>query len=254
MTNTAETPAPLTKDTVFTFKRYEKKFLLPEDKYAAFMETAAEHLVPDAYHRSFVRSIYYDSDDFRLIRSSLERPVYKEKLRVRSYGIAKPDGSVFVELKKKYKGIVYKRRIETTPEAAENWLAGKAAAPKDTQITREIDWFLKMNPVRPMALIACDRTSWMDKDNNELRITFDENLRWRNEDMHLTSPDGGKALLPEGHRLMEIKIPGAAPLWLAHLLSREEIFPTSYSKYGTCYRDELFRPELFRAGENNTME
>ena len=237
-----------TKATVLTFKRYEKKFLLSPQQYDAFMAVAGEHLLPDVYHLSLVRSIYYDTPDFNLIRTSLDKPIYKEKLRVRSYGIAKAEGSVFVELKKKYKGIVYKRRVEMHPADAEGWLSGASPAPVDTQITREIDWFLKMNSVQPQVLITCDRVSWFDKDESELRVTFDNNIRWRADDLHLTSPDTGEDLLPPKHCLMEIKIPGAAPLWLAHLLSDEAIFPTSYSKYGTCYMRELIKKVPCAAG------
>lgn len=232
-----------TKDTVLSFKRYEKKYVLTPAQYDAFMAVASEHLVPDAYFESRVCSVYYDSESFELIRNSIEAPVYKEKLRVRSYGVPEDDGTVFVELKKKFKGVVYKRRVETTAKQAEAWLSGEAPAPVDSQITREIDWFLKMNDVKPRAFICCDRTSWLDKDNEELRITFDRNIRWRDEALSLTEGDRGRILLEDGKVLMEIKIPGSAPLWLARLLSDEEIFPTTYSKYGTCYKNELLRRE-----------
>jgi len=233
----------MTKDTVLSFKRYEKKYILSQEQYEAFMDVASEHLVPDAYFESLVCSIYYDSDSFELIRNSIEAPVYKEKLRVRSYGVPSCEGTVFVELKKKYKGVVYKRRVETTARQAEDWLSGDAPAPVDSQITREIDWFLKMNNVKPQVFIGCDRTSWLDRDNAELRITFDRNLRWRDKDLRLPSGDQGEILLEDGQVLMEIKIPGSAPLWLARLLSDREIFPTTYSKYGTCYKKELLRRE-----------
>lgn len=233
-----------TKDTVLTFKRYEKKYLLTPEQYAAFMNTAKDHLVPDVYFRSLVCSIYYDSDDYSLIRHSIEKPVYKEKLRVRSYGIPAPDGKVFVELKKKYKGVVYKRRIEVTATQAEDWLSGRTPAPEDTQISREIDWFLKMNPVSPKVSICCDRTSYVDRDNPELRITIDSGIRCRTEELSLQYGDSGMELLENGDCLMEIKIPDAAPLWLARLLSDEQIFPTTYSKYGTCYTKEILRSNI----------
>lgn len=238
------------KETVYTFKRYEKKYLLSPGRYEAFMKIAGEHLVPDAYHKSTVRSVYYDTDDFSLIRHSIEGPVYKEKLRVRSYGPADPAGTVFVELKKKYKGVVYKRRVEMPAQTAEDWLAGRSGAPVKTQITREIDWFLKMNPVVPKAYIACDRVSWAGKENPELRFTFDSNIRWRDNDVTLLREAPCADLLENGQRLLEIKIPSAAPLWLARLLSDEAIFPTGYSKYGTCYKKEILGRLEFAAAED----
>ena len=227
------------QETILTFKRYEKKYLLSARKFELLWERLREHLVPDLFHRSTVCSIYYDSDDFSLIRHSLEKPVYKEKLRLRSYNVPGPDGEVFVELKKKYKGVVYKRRVRMSAVEAERYLAGQSRPPEEGQILREIDFFLQTHEVSPKAFIACEREAWVDREEPELRITFDRNLRWRDTDLHLSSGSGGEPLLPDGEVLMEIKIPGAAPLWLAHLLSELEIFPTSFSKYGTCYRQDL---------------
>lgn len=228
------------KETAFTFKRFEKKFLLSKDSYNRFMIKAGEYIEPDVYHISLVNSIYYDTDDYSLIRHSLDKPVYKEKLRVRSYGVPEKDGIAFVELKKKYKGIVYKRRVQTTPAFAEQWLSGEASAPYDTQITREIDWFLKINAVSPKVMVSCDRVSWKGRDDPELRFTFDHKIRTRDTDLHLYSGSHGKDLLMDDQILMEIKIPNAAPMWLAHLLSSELLFPSSYSKYGTFYKNKLW--------------
>ena len=227
------------QETILTFKRYEKKYLLSARKFELLWERLREHLVPDLFFQSTVCSIYYDSDDFSLIRHSLDRPVYKEKLRLRSYNVPKPDGAVFVELKKKFRGVVYKRRVQMSAAAAESYLAGQTRPDEDGQILREIDYFLHTHPVSPKVYIACEREAWVDREEPELRITFDRNLRWRDTDLHLTAGSEGAPLLDEGEVLMEIKIPGAAPLWLAHLLSELEIFPTSFSKYGTCYRQDL---------------
>ena len=227
------------KETKFTFQRYEKKYLLPREKYLALWQDLEPRVEPDAFFQSTVCSVYYDWEDFRLIRHSLEKPVYKEKLRLRSYNVPGPEAPVFVELKKKYKGVVYKRRVAMAAAAAEDWLAGRSAAPDQSQISREIDWFLKNNPVRPRVLIACDRRAYVARENRELRITFDSSIRWRDRDLSLTAGDHGQELLSDGQVLMEIKLPEAAPLWLAHMLSRLEIFPRGFSKYGQCYQKEL---------------
>ena len=226
-------------DTKLVFKRYEKKYLLSREQYETLFRELRDHIVPDAYHRSTVCSIYYDTDDYELIRRSIEAPVYKEKLRLRSYGVPDDDGTVFIELKKKYKGMVYKRRVPMGAKAAMDYLAGKAGPTENSQMTREIDWFLHENDVKPKAFIACDRYAWVDKENPELRITFDENLRWRTDRLDLTLGAEGESLTEPGAVLMEIKIPGTAPLWLARLLSDQRVFPTSFSKYGTCYKNHI---------------
>ena len=226
-------------DTKLVFKRYEKKYLLSREQYEKLFRELKDHIVPDAYHRSTVCSIYYDTDDYELIRRSIEAPVYKEKLRLRSYGVPDDDGTVFIELKKKYKGMVYKRRVPMGAKAAAAYLSGEARPTETSQLTREIDWFLRQNAVKPKAFIACDRFAWVDRENAELRITFDENLRYRTDRLDLTLGADGEALTEPGAVLMEIKIPGTAPLWLAHLLSDQAIFPTSFSKYGTCYKNHI---------------
>ena len=228
-------------ETKLSFKRYEKKYLLTAEGYARLMAHMADYIEPDEYHRSTVCSIYYDGDDFRLIRHSIDAPIYKEKLRVRSYNPSGPDSEAFVELKKKYKGIVYKRRVVMTARQAEAWLAGAAAPPEDSQMAREIQWFLHENKPRPKVLIACDRTSWRAREDAELRITFDEHIRWRDRELDFAAGSAGEPLLPDGEVLMELKIPGAAPLWLAHLLSEQALYPTSFSKYGVCYKNHLLQ-------------
>ena len=228
-------------DTKLVFKRYEKKYLLSREQYETLFRELRDHIVPDAYHRSTVCSIYYDTDDYELIRRSIEAPVYKEKLRLRSYGVPDDDGTVFIELKKKYKGMVYKRRVPMGAKAAMAYLAGEAGPTECSQMTREIDWFLHENDVKPKVFIACDRYAWVDKGNPELRITFDENLRWRTDRLDLTLGSDGETLTEPGAVLMEIKIPGTAPLWLARLLSEQALFPTGFSKYGTCYKNHILR-------------
>ena len=226
-------------ETKLSFKRYEKKYLLSAGQYEALFRALEGRIVPDLYHRSTVCSLYYDTEDYALIRRSLDAPVYKEKLRVRSYSVPDADGEVFVELKKKFEGMVYKRRIPMRAREAAAYLAGEAPPPENSQMTRELDWFLRTNRVSPKVFIACDRTAWVARDDPELRITFDENLRWRATELDLTRGSGGAYLLAPGEVLMEIKIPGATPLWLSRLLSDRGIFPRSFSKYGTCYRNEI---------------
>ena len=229
------------KDTQFTFKRYEKKYLLTPEQYERIRARLDEYIEPDDFFSSTVCSLYYDTADFELIRRSIDTPVYKEKLRVRAYNVPAPNGMVFVELKKKFKGVVYKRRVMMPADTAACYLAGDMPAPDNSQLLREIDWFLRMNDVRPRVFIACDREAYRAKDDEELRITFDRSIRWRDTGLDLTLGDYGEELLNAGEVLMEIKIPEAAPLWLARMLSEDGLFPRGFSKYGTCYKVNLIK-------------
>ena len=218
-----------------SFQRVEAKYLLNPDQYRALRRGMADHVRSDVYSHYTICSIYCDTPDYRLIRASLEKPVYKEKLRLRSYGIPHSADPVFVEIKKKFDGVVYKRRVTVSAGEAEKAVRiGRLR--RGDQISREINWFLHTWPVTPAAYIGYDREAWAGVEEAELRITFDRNLRARNEDLDLRAGDYGELLLPEDSILMELKFEGGAPLWLTRLLSENGIFPTSFSKYGTYYK------------------
>lgn len=226
-------------DTKLSFRRYEKKYLLTAEQYQALFPVLRPYIQPDEYPESTVCSLYYDGDDYHLIRHSIDDPVYKEKLRLRSYNVPGPEDTVFVEIKKKFKGVVYKRRVTMSARAAEEYLSGHIPAPEQSQTIREIDWFMAENRPRPKVFIACDRSAWRGRENPELRITFDRDIRWRETELSLMSGSQGSLLLEEGQVLMETKIPGAAPLWLARIFSELGLFSTGFSKYGTCYKGRI---------------
>ena len=187
---------------------------------------------------------YLSSDTYRLIRRSIDKPIYKEKLRIRSYGQASEDSKVFVELKKKYDGIVYKRRIDLPCGVAFDWAEGKIACPVDTQISREIEYFLKYyGTLRPAAFLSYEREAYYEKNGGSFRVTFDDNILFRTTDLSLLSDTYGESLLEDGKVLMELKCSGGIPLWLVKILSEEKIYKTSFSKYGTGYT-RFILPEL----------
>ena len=144
-----------------------------------------------------------------------------------------------MEIKKKYDHIVYKRRIAMTYAEAQRYLDG-GTAPEESQISHEIDWFLHFyKGIQPAMCICCDRLALFDKYQPELRVTFDSGIRWRMDDLDLSCGSAGAHLLPHDTCLMEIKIPGTTPLWLARALSENAIFPTHFSKYGAAYQAML---------------
>lgn len=223
--------------TQMVFKRYEMKYLLTRAQKEKVLEAMEPYMKLDKYGRSTIRNIYYDTDNYRLIRKSLEKPVYKEKLRVRSYRAAGPEDEVFVELKKKYDSVVYKRRIEVAERQAMEYLAGKTTAPDESQITEEIDYFLQFyQTLAPKVFLSYEREAYYTRQKSEFRVTFDENILWRETDLSLQKGVYGEAILPPGYTLMEIKTPGGIPLWMVEVMSRENIRKTSFSKYGNAYQ------------------
>ncbi len=224
------------------FKRYEKKYRLTAAQQQLIINGMREHMTADEHAAYTICNIYYDTPDWHLIRASLEKPVYKEKLRIRSYGTPSDGGKVFVELKKKYDGVVYKRRITARADQAEPFLSG-AEGIDGGQIGREIQWFQSFYRAMPRVFIAYDRIAFAGKDDPEVRITFDTNLRWRDTDLDLRCGDYGTPIDDPNMVLMEIKLPGVCPLWLSRLLSEAGAYPTSFSKYGTCYKNHIL-PKL----------
>ena len=227
------------------FNRYEKKYLMPEAVYLALRKQLAPRMQVDQYGLHTICNIYYDTPNYDLIRRSIEKPVYKEKLRLRSYGIPDLDTTVFLEIKKKYNGIVNKRRIPLSLQQAYDYVEHGIRPEQDSQILQEIDFFLKRYPLQRGVYLAYDRIAMFQKDNPDFRITFDQHIRSRRADMGLEKGDSGSLLLPEGCYLMESKIMGATPLWFARILSELDIYPVSFSKYGNIYKSwyEEFHPD-----------
>jgi len=223
-------------------KRYELKYLLDPAQTAFLKERLKGQMEPDEYGRTTIASLYYDTPSRQLIRTSLEKPEFKEKIRLRSYGPAGPESPVYLELKRKAFGIVYKRRIETRIPLAENFFAGAAGNLCSCgQIDRELAAFRDhYQTLEPSCLIIYDRTAYCEKDG-DLRLTIDENPRYRTERLTLEGPMDGKLLLDPGWTILEVKVQEAVPLWLAAILSEGKIAKSSFSKYGEAYCREMLQ-------------
>ena len=223
------------------FSRYELKYLLNPAQKKHILGAMEGHMKLDAYGRTTIRNIYYDTPNYRLARQSLGRPVYKEKLRVRSYVQADPFTPVYVELKKKYDGVVYKRRIGLPEKEAMAWVAGAAPCSRDEQIVREIDWFRDFYAcLEPKVFLSYEREAYFSLDGSDFRVTFDESILSRQRDLSLCGGVWGTPLLGPGQNLIEIKCAGGIPLWMVEVLSEQRIYKTSYSKYGTAYQTMIF--------------
>lgn len=231
------------------FQRHEVKYLLDSRQRSALERAMDGRMEADEYGESTICSLYYDTPDNRLIRRSLEKPVYKEKLRLRSYGAAKPMTKVFVELKMKYDGVVYKRRISMTEREAELYLARRIPLPAQSQIGREIDWRLDYYGALSPAMYLCyDRIAYFCPADGGLRITLDRNIRFRTDALTLTAPPSGEPLLRPDQSLLEIKSAAAMPLWLVEALDAAGIRQTSFSKYGTAYTITQTRGNIHKGG------
>ena len=221
--------------TSMIFERVEKKYLLTYRQKEQLLARIGERLLEDKYPHGLVASLYMDTPDYRCIRASMDARVYKEKLRLRAYGIPSLSDRVFLELKKKYKGVVYKRREKMTLAEAYRYL-GSGIAPRQSQIFSEIGYVIDSTPdLAPRAYISYERDAFAGREESGLRITFDKNAFYRSCDLRLENGPSGYPVFPDESGIMEIKTLGAMPLWLADALDELRIFPTSFSKYGTAY-------------------
>ena len=228
-------------EAVAVMKRRELKYLLSPLQAELLRARTAGHMLPDEYGKTSIASLYYDTPDHRLIRRSLEKPEFKEKLRLRSYGLATDLSPVFLELKRKTDGIVYKRRVQSVVPKADRFMNGGAAL-CDGQIGRELTYFRDFyGSLEPACLIIYDRTAYYEPDG-DLRLTIDENPRFRMDGLDLRLSMDGEPLLPEGWSILEIKVQQSVPLWLTAILSEGRIYKTSFSKYGEAYRRVMTAP------------
>lgn len=226
-----------------TFKRYELKYMLTIEQQQKILKEMAKHMKEDPHGHSTIQSLYFDTPDFLLIRRSIDKPAYKEKLRLRSYGVANEDTKVFLELKKKYDKVVYKRRISSTESQAINiFKENEEDEIKDSQVKREIEYAKDYyKDLAPRVLLSYERDAYYSTDDPNFRITFDSNVLWRDTDVNLHTGIYGNPILPKGYVLMELKTAGGLPLWMTKVLSEEKIYKTSFSKYGTAYKTILAR-------------
>lgn len=223
------------------FKRYELKYLLTRKQKKAVLQAMASYMELDKYGRKTIRNIYFDTENYRLIRKSLEKPAYKEKLRIRSYSKVSSEDMVFVELKKKYDSVVYKRRMALEENQAMDWVLSKKPCVKQSQISNEIDYVLQYyRTLAPAVFLTYEREAFFEPDGGDFRVTFDENILCRQEAISLKADVWGIPLLAPGLTLMELKCSGGLPLWMVEVLSKEQIYKTSFSKYGTAYQNIIF--------------
>jgi len=229
------------------FQRIEVKYLLDDIQYNELMKRLEGMAAIDSYGETSILNIYFDTPDFKLIERSLEKPKYKEKLRLRTYGIASDDTNAFIEIKKKYDGVVYKRRISMPYAKAIDYLVNGKELENKSQISNEIDYFLQYyKGLRPAMAISYDRIAMAGIEDPDLRITFDRNIRWRTENLSLSEGNVGKDILLPGQHLMELKIAGAMSMELARILDELNIRKISFSKYGRGYLEYMY-------GQTNEM-
>ena len=233
----------------YTFARTERKYLLAASVYEAFKKDVEQYIDPDGKYPVYTLcNVYYDNETWELARRSVEKPIFKEKLRVRSYGTANPDTKVYIEAKSKYKGTVYKRRIGMPHSEVSPFLENKELPANASQIAKELHYFAHLFHLKPKVFLAYDRIAYVGRDDKSFRLTFDYNIRYRLDRLSLAEGDDGTPLITDGTVIMEVKAQSALPRFFLDLLAKYSIIPGSFSKYGKVYE----RSYNYNYTEDNT--
>ena len=227
-------------DVINVMKRYELKYILNKEQVDYLVNKLKGHMVIDEYGKTSIQSLYYDTPNSRLIRESIDKPDFKEKIRLRSYGLNKPGKPVYLELKRKAYGIVYKRRVETKVDEVDEFFSNRNDF-DNNQISKEIRYFRDYyEKLVPACLIIYDRVAYFEPDG-DLRLTIDYNPRYRMDNLNLNTSTDGISLLDDGSAILEVKVQEAIPLWLSNILTNGKIYISSFSKYGEAYRKEMIK-------------
>ncbi|MBE7054130.1 MAG: polyphosphate polymerase domain-containing protein [Ruminococcaceae bacterium] len=226
------------------FRRSEKKYVIDNEAYLKMRNFLKTYMISDKYNKDdntyHISNIYYDTHDDYLVRNSIEKPIYKEKIRLRTYGTPDLNSFSYIELKKKYNGITYKRRTKIKLYEAYDFLNNKIFPENNgyinKQVLNEISYFISVyNPV-PKIKISYDRYAFFSLDTKDLRVSFDRNIFFNTENLQLESSEKGNRLLKEDYWILEIKAEKGIPIWLTNYLSENKIYSTGFSKYGSIHK------------------
>ena len=229
------------------FRRVEKKYIITQKQYLALQDAIKDKMQEDEHGRSIICNIYFDTDQYELIRHSITKPVFKDKVRLRSYNIPTKKDTIYLEIKRKYDGIVSKRRIETTLNDFYSYIENSNSL-KENQIKKELDYYFKHYNLKETMFLSYERMAYYDIQNRDFRLTFDSNILARNYDLQIEKGNYGVSILDKEKLIMEVKTLGAMPMWFVKILDELNIYPCGFSKYGEAYK------ELILKGNNEIKE
>ena len=216
------------------FRRVEKKYIMTRDQYLAIKEMISEKMIEDSHGKSTICNLYFDTNEYELIRHSITKPIYKDKVRLRSYNLPTLDSKVYLEIKRKYEGVVSKRRIEMTLNDYYNFEEVNDLY-ENKQILNELNYYFQFYKLKTTMFLSYFRRAFYAKDNMGFRVTFDSNIMARNYDLKIENGIYGDYILDKDKYIMEIKILDAIPLWFVKILDQFNISPCGFSKYGEAY-------------------
>jgi len=228
------------------FRRVEKKYIINKEQYEKLIPELKKYMNEDKYGKSTICNIYFDTNQYELIRHSITKPYYKEKVRLRSYNTPQNENwKVYLEIKRKVDSVVGKRRIEMTLADFNNYIENpKGLENSNAQIKKELDYTFKLYNLKPAMYISYERTAFYQKDNMDFRATFDSNVLARYYDLNLEDGSYGDLLMNPEYYILEIKTLGSIPMWFVKIINELEIKPGNFSKYGEAYEQLIMKKQM----------
>lgn len=223
------------------FRRIEKKYIIDRKQFEKIQNLLKDKMVEDKFGKSKICNLYFDTQNYDLISHSIQKPVYKDKIRLRSYNEPTENDDVFLEIKRKYKGVVAKRRIKLKLNEIDKFFSREKIETADTQVRKEIDYYFKYYNLKPTMFLSYDRIAYYDKINPNFRVTFDTNIIARDYNLTLGKSEEGQHIFERSKYIMELKTLGSIPIWFTKKLSEENIFPCGFSKYGEAYTQIILK-------------
>lgn len=222
------------------FRRVEKKYVINKKQYEALQNAMQDKMEEDEHGKSTIYNVYYDTEQYDLIKHSITKPIFKDKVRIRSYNIPTQNSKVYLEIKRKYDGIVSKRRIETSLEKFYECFKNQKET-AEGQVEKELTYYFKHYHLIPTMFLSYERNAYYEKGNSDFRITFDTNIIARDYDLQMEKGNYGTVILGKDDYVMEIKTLGAMPIWFVHLLDELNIYSAGFSKYGEAYQELILK-------------
>ena len=217
------------------FSRNEKKYIISQAQSDKLKLRLTEFMKPDKYSTYWVQNLFYDTENWDMIHTSMEKPYYKEKMRLRCYGSILETDRVFLELKKKYSGTVYKRRVPLSPSDVIAMPIEEILLKNNSQISKELKYHIQRTGVAKKFYLSYYRNAFVCLNNSDLRLTIDTNIRYRLNNLNFVQSINYGTALDSNMFLLEIKTASNIPLWLTNLLGELGIYSTPFSKYAACF-------------------
>ena len=222
------------------FRRVEKKYVITKKQYSALIDIIKDKMEEDEHGKSTICNLYFDTKQYELIRHSITKPVFKDKVRLRSYNIPTKNDVIYLEIKRKYDGVVSKRRIEINLNDFYSYIEDSRSI-EESQIKKELDYYFGYYNLIPTMFLSYEREAYYDNENRGFRLTFDSNILARNYDLEIEKGSYGVSILDKEKNIMEVKTLGAMPMWFVKALNELKIYPCGFSKYGEAYKELILK-------------